>query len=339
MRKFLPVTGILMASLAVGACGGDAAPLPAERAAPSGTAVAVTDTLVADAFEAAGTAEPVRSATLSTKLMGTITDVRAEEGQQVVAGQVLVRIDSRDLEARRTQVEAGLAEATAVQKDATVQAGRIRALYADSAATRAQLDQAETGLARADAAVATARAMAAELAATASYADVEAPFRGVVTHRFVDRGAFAAPGAPLVTVEDASALRVVVSAAPDAVRGLRPGAVVTATIGDTTVPATVEGVVPSGANLYTVNALVPNGGGRFLSGSAATLALPRGTRRAILVPVGAVVRQGDLAGVRTVSAGEPTLRWVKLGRTMDGSVEVLSGLAAGDTVLVAGGER
>jgi RND family efflux transporter MFP subunit len=339
MRKFLPVTGILMASLAVGACGGDAVPLPAERLALDGTPVAVTDTLVVDAFEAAGTAEPVRAATLSTKLMGTITDVLVEEGEAVAPGQVLVRIDSRDLEAKRAQVEAGLAEAAAVQRDAQVQAGRIRALFADSAATRAQLDQAETGLARADAAVATARAMAAELTATASYADVEAPFRGIVTRRFVDRGAFAAPGAPLVTVEDAGTLRVVVSAAPDAVRGIRPGRAVTATIGDTMVAATVEGVIPSGANLYTVNALVPNGSGRFLSGSAATLALPRGTRRAILVPVGAVVRQGDLAGVRTVSAGEPTLRWVKLGRTTNGSVEVLSGLAPGDTVLVAGGGR
>ena len=101
--------------------------------------------------------------------------------------------------------------------------------------------------------------------------------------------------------------------------------------------ATTEGVVPVGGNLYTINATVPNATGRFLSGSAATLSLPRGMRRAILVPEGAIVRQGDLTGVRTASAGQTTLRWVKLGRTLDGATEVLSGLAAGDTVLVAGG--
>jgi RND family efflux transporter MFP subunit len=220
-----------------------------------------------------------------------------------------------------------------------VQTGRIRALYADSAATKAQLDQAETGLTRTEAAVSSARAMAAELAATASYADVRAPFAGIVTHRSVDPGSFAAPGAPLATVEDASTLRVSVSAAPEAVRGLRAGAAIGANIGDTAVHATIEGVVPAGTNLYTVNALVPNAGGRFMSGSAATLALPRGTRRAILVPAGAVVRQGDLAGVRTVTGGQASLRWVKLGRSVNGSVEVLSGLSATDTVLVAGGER
>ena len=204
MRNLIPVTGVLLASLALGACGSDAEQTPGEKLPLGGVAVAVTDTTVIDAFEAAGTADPIRAATLSTKLMGTVTAVPVHEGDRVGAGQILVRLDARDLDAKRAQVEAGLAEASAVYSDATVQAGRIRALYADSAATRAQLDQAETGLARATAAVASARAMAAELAATASYAEVRAPFAGVVTHRFVDPGAFAAPGAPLVTVEDAA---------------------------------------------------------------------------------------------------------------------------------------
>ena len=100
------------------------------------------------------------------------------------------------------------------------------------------------------------------------------------------------------------------------------------------VRAVIEGVVPAGGNLYTVNALVPNTDGRFLSGSAATLALPRGTRRAILVPSGAIGRQGDLTGVQVVAAGQASLRWVKPGRSTGGMIEILSGLAPGDSVLV-----
>jgi len=339
MRKLIPLAGTLLATLALGACGGDETPTPADRLPLDGTPVAVVDTVIVDAFDASGVAEPVRAATLSTKLMGSVTAVLVHEGDRVGAGQLLVRLDARDLDAKLTQVEAGLAEATAVHDDAVVQVGRIRALYADSAATRAQLDQAETGLARAEAAVASARAMAAELAATASYAEIRAPFAGVVTRRFVDPGSFAAPGAPIVTVEDASALRVTVSAAPEAVQGLRAGTEVSGTVGDAPVSGRIEGVVPSGPNLYTVNAVVPNPNGALLSGSSAALALPRGTRRAIVVPVGAVVRQGDLTGVRTVAEGQASLRWVRLGRTTDGVVEVLSGLAAGDSVVVAGGER
>lgn len=337
MRKPIPAVATILTALLLAACGKEAAPAPAEHRAITGTRVAVIDTVIVDAYEAAGTAEPMRLATLSTKLMGTVNSVSVQEGDRVATGQTLVRLDARDLDARRAQVEAGMAEASAVLRDATVQAARMRALYADSAATRAQLDQAETGLARAEAAVASAKGMAAELAANASYAMVRAPFAGVVTHRFVDPGSFASPGAPLITVEDASTLRITVTAAPDAVRGLRRGAKVGAVIGDTAVPAIVEGIVPGGANLYAVNALVPNSKGRFLSGSAATLALPRGTRHAILVPAAAVIRQGDLTGVRTAKGSESSLRWVKLGRPVGNAVEVFSGLAAGDTVLVAGG--
>ena len=163
MRTPMPASGLLLATVAIAGCGGDAAPAARERTAVSGIRVAVVDTMIPDVLEASGTAGPMRAATLSTRLMGSVTDVLVHEGDRVAAGQSLVRLDARDLEARRSQVEAGLAE-------------RIRGLYADSAATKAQLDQAETGLARADAAMESARAMTAELAATASYAHVRAPF-------------------------------------------------------------------------------------------------------------------------------------------------------------------
>ncbi|MES2305220.1 MAG: efflux RND transporter periplasmic adaptor subunit [Gemmatimonadota bacterium] len=326
----------ILATLLLAACGREVAPAPAGQAPVRGTPVAVLDTMITDAYVANGSAEPLRQATLSTRLMGTVNSVSAEEGDRVVAGQLLVRLDARDLEARRVQVDAGTVAADAGQREASVHASRIRALYADSAATRSQLDQAEAALSRANAAVASANGMASELAATTSYAAVRAPFTGVVTHRFVDPGAFASPGAPLITMEDATTLRVVVQVAADAIRGLRRGAAVMVTIGDTATTATVEGVVPSGPNLYTVNALTRNPAGRFLSGSAATIALPQGRRRALLIPDAAVVRQGDLVGVHTASGG---LRWVTLGGSIGRFVEVLSGLAAGDSVRVLDGGR
>ena len=339
MRTLMPASGVLLATLVLAGCGRDAAPAAEAPAVATGTPVAVVDTLIPDVLEASGTAMPMRAATLSTKLMGSVTAVLVHEGDRVASGQLLVQLDARDLDAKRSQVEAGLAEASAMGAEARAHAERIRGLYADSAATKAQLDQAETGLARAEAAMASARAMAAELAATASYADVRAPFAGIVTRRFVDPGSFAAPGAPLITVEDASSLRVTVSTAPDAVRGLRRGSTIAALVGDSSASATIEGVVPSGSNLYTVNAIVPNPNGRLQSGSSAALALPRGTRRALLVPADAIVRQGDLTGVRMAVTGGSSLRWIRLGGARGSYIEALSGLASGDTVLVPTGAR
>lgn len=338
-KTFLARGGVLAgtALTLLAACGGpeEEATVAAAPARAAGTVYVVRDTTVLGAFEAAGTAQPLQQATLSTKLMGTVTAVLVQEGDHVVRGQPVVRLDARDLAAKEAQVSAAITDAEAMYRDAETQAARIRALYADSAATKAQLDQVETGLARASAGLRAARASGTELAAVSSYATIRAPFSGIVTQRFVDPGAFAAPGAPLVSVQDASRLRIAVSAAPDAVRGLRRGMRIPATIEGRPVGAVVEGVVPGmGGNLYTVNALVENAAGAVLAGSAATLALPTGERSAIVVPAAAVSREGDLTGVLVRTAAGDEIRWVRLGAVHGTVVEVIGGLRAGDQVIV-----
>lgn len=334
------VAATVLATLAACAPEHEEQPLAAAPTRVEGTVYTVRDTVLAATFDAAGTAEPLQQATLSTKLMGTVTAVLVHEGDVVAAGQPLVRLDARDLTAKQAQVSASIADAEAQHRDAVTQADRIRALYADSAATRAQLDAVETGLARAEAGVRAARAAAGELGAVASYATVRAPFAGVVTRRFVDPGAFAAPGAPLVSLQDASKLRVTASAAPDAVRGLARGQTVTATIEGQAVPATLEGIVPAEAgNLYRINALVPNpsrgaAGRGLLAGSAATLALPLGTRPALVVPVRALTREGDLTGVTLRTERGDEIRWIRTGATVGDVVEVTAGLRAGDQVVI-----
>lgn len=331
----------LLSLLAAGAaaCGGES-PAPREVAAgPAGAVVAVTDSTVEAVYEAAGTAEPLQGATLATKLMATVTAVTVHEGERVRAGQVLVRLDARDLVAKRRQVEASLAEAAAMRENAEATARRLRALYADSAAPKATLDAAETGLARAQAGEAAARAAAAELDATASYSELRAPFAGVVTQRLADPGAFAAPGMPLVAVEDPSQLRIGVTVPAPFARGLVPGSRLRARIEGAEAVAVVEGVAPQVGGLYLVNALVPNRDGRFLSRGAAVLLVPTGTRAALLVPEAALVRQGDLVGVWRRTAAGPALTWLRLGEARGGMVEVLSGVAAGDSVVVPAAGR
>lgn len=334
-RWMLPALMVLAGGMA--ACGGEPehAEETVESAVAEGEAWTVRDTMVAATFDASGVARPMADATLSTKLMGQVVEVSVREGDVVAEGQPLIRIDATDLAAKRAQVEASIREAEAVVRDAETQAGRMRTLYEQDAAPKVQLDAAETGLERARARLATARAAAAEVDATAAYAVVRAPFDGVVTSRFVDPGDFAAPGAPMVTVLDAGTLRIAATAAPDVVAGLTRGDTLQAWIEGRPVPAVVEGVVPSAAgNLYTVNALVENQGRRFLPGSAATLELPQGSRTAVLIPAEAVIRRGDLAGVRVQTPEGATLRWIRLGQPVDGRVEVLAGLGPGDVILV-----
>ena len=301
----------------------------------SGATYVVKDTALQASFEASGIAAPVRQATLSTKLMGTVLSVAVHEGDAVAEGQPLVRIDARDLAAKEGQMAASIAETEAMFREARSHAGRIRALYADSAATKSQLDASETGLARAEAGVRTARAAAAELDAVSAYAVIRAPFAGIVTKRFVDPGAFAAPGAPLIAIQDGRQLRITANATPDVASRLRRGQRIDALIEGRAAGAIVEGVVPSAAgNLYAINALVANAGGIILPGSTATLRLPVGARTGIVVPSVALVREGDLTGVTLRTPDGDRTRWVRLGGVEGTMVEVSAGLRAGDVVVV-----
>ena len=321
---------------AIAACS-PSAPKPGNGAPTcgAGTVYVVRDTAIRATLDADGVAGAVRQATLSTKLMGTVLAVLVKEGDAVSAGQLLVRIDARELTAKEAQVAASISEAEALQRDAATQTGRIRALYADSAATRSQLDATETGLARADAGVSAARASAAEVSAMRSYSTVTAPFAGIVTKRFVDPGSFAAPGSPLVTVQDGTQLRISANVTPDIGRTIRRGQTLHATVEGAEVAARVEGVVPATVgNLYGINAIVANGSATMLSGSTATLSIPQEARVALIVPARAVTRSGDLTGVIVRTADGDQIRWVRLGRTLGNAVEVTSGLHAGDSIMV-----
>jgi RND family efflux transporter MFP subunit len=301
----------------------------------TGTTYIVQDTTIDARFDVSGVAAPVRQATLSTKLMGTVLSVAVHEGEAVSEGQPLVRIDARDLTAKEGQVAAGIAEADAMQREARAQAGRMRALYADSAATKSQLDAAETALARAEAGMRSARAAAAELGAVSAYAVIRAPFAGIITKRFVDPGAFAAPGSPLIAIQDGRQLRITANATPDMARGIHRGQHIDALIEGRAVEAIVEGVVPSTAgNLYVINALVTNARGAILPGSTATLRLPLGARTTIVVPSSALVHEGDLTGVTLRTSDGDKIRWIRLGSVVGRMTEVSAGLRAGDVVVV-----
>jgi RND family efflux transporter MFP subunit len=338
----IPTPMIVLAAFTLAACNGGT---PARETtnknagtnAPRmpGVIYTVADTTVSATYDADGIAEPIQQASLSTKLMGTVTAVLVHEGDIVTTGQPLLRIDARELSAKASRVAAAIADAEAMQLEAATHASRFRALYADSAATRAQFDAAESGLARANAGVSAARAAASELDAMSSYATVRAPFAGIVTHRMADPGMFAAPGAPLLTVQDGSSLRISASAAADAVRALKRGESIDAVIDGAPVSARIEGIVPSGAgNLFTINAIVDNRAGRYRAGSAATLRVGQGTQHALVVPLAAIVHDGDLTGVIVRGAQGDERRWVRLGTTIGSGVEVTSGLRAGEKIVV-----
>lgn len=297
---------------------------------------------------ATGVVEPIRRATPAGRLMGTVRAAPFQEGDLVRAGQVLVRIDVQDLDARRGQVLAQVREAQTVLSDAEVNLARMRALSAAGAISRLQLEQAETGVARARAAVATASAGLRELDANAAYGTIKAPFSGVIVRKMVEVGNLAAPGQPLFVIEDLSRVRVVASVGEGVASQIRKGERVVVEIAGagTRATGTVEAVLPSGdlsARGFRVNVLLENRGLALQSGMTATVRLPARSAGAapppaLVVPADAVVRRGQLTGVFVVEGGTARLRWISVASAQGGGFRVLSGLRSGEQVVV-GAER
>lgn len=335
-------TSLIAASLMAGvlACSEapaheDTRPAAGVNATPS---FVVRDTIIADAIEAPARAEAILSTTLATRLMAHVVVVRVREGDRVSSGAVLAELDARDIEAKRDQAVAALRSAEAAHHEAQLHATRMQALFADSAAPRAHLDAAEAALARAAEGVRAARAGVAEVETLTGEAKVRAPFDGVVVQRFVDEGALVTPGSPLLRIEDPSQLRVIAGVAPSSASNVTRGAAVDVQIEGVRVRGRIEGVVPAaGAALVLVQVRVDNPGARFSSGSAATIAIPAGERRALLVPAAALVTAGDLTGVRVRSGDGVATRWIRVGRRYGPMIEALSGVTAGDTLVLPAG--
>lgn len=334
-RRSALLTGSLGIALLVG-CEREAKMEPPAPHREEGVVVVVRDSVVDEVFEATGTAQAILQADLSTRLMGKVVAVSVQAGQPVRSGQVLARIDGQEMAARSRGVGSGLDAARSQLELARTHAARVRRLYADSAATKAMLDQAETDLQRAQAGLSQLEAQASELASVAGYATITAPFPGMVTARLVDPGALAAPGQPLLRVEDATRLRVSVNTTPEKAARIQAGSRLEGRMGARPFAAVVEGVVPSQAgNLVAIHALVDNRHDSLRSGAAATLLLPRGKRLARLVPEEGLVREGDLVGVWGRGGRGDVKRWIRIGsRFAGGRFEVLAGLQDGDTIVV-----
>lgn len=274
-----------------------------------------------ESFAAAVTSD--RTAEVATRMSGTVERVLVDVGDRVRRGQPLVALDGSDVEAR-------VAAARAQEELAERTFRRIDNLAREGAASRQELDQAE-------AALAGARAARSEAEAQQGYAVVRAPFDGVVTRRSVDPGDLAAPGRPLVTIVSPGALKVVADVPAHRSGTFHAGMRVDVRpASGEAVTATVVRVVPAlgeANRTFRVEARLDEELVGLVAGAYARLEVERPGDGARWLPVDAVVSRGQLTGVYAVESDTLRLRWVRLGRRRDDSVELLAG-PAGEVVVV-----
>lgn len=294
----------------------------------------------ADALQATGSLEPVRRAAPGTVLMGRVDEVLHGEGDRVRSGEVLARVESRDVEARLAQARAAVQAARAMENNARLTRERMERLASRQAASQKNVDDAVAGH---DAALANLRAAeegvkAAEVAL--AYSKITAPFAGVVVEKRIEAGDTAAPGMPLFVVEDDARMKVEAALPESAVHGIARGDPVAVEIGSAgdVRAASLSEILPTTdprSRTFTVRVLLDNPDRRLRSGTFARIRIPGAPRRAVAVPVSALIRRGPLTAVFVADpTGTARLRWVTSGSEREGRVEILTGLQPGERYVV-----
>jgi multidrug efflux pump subunit AcrA (membrane-fusion protein) len=315
-------------------------------------------------YEAVGTVQAGATVNLSSKLMGIVETVKVREGDRVKTGDVLVVMDQRQVDAGYRQAEANLLEAkkaldaAASSRDAALASERLaRATYdrylnlkKKESVSAQEFDEAEARYREAKAAVKRAEAMVetatagihkaqaglASASVTRKDAVIAAPNDGIITSKLVDEGDLATPGMALLAMDTAYGYRVDAILPENYFQEIKPGQSVKVTIPsfrEGAVRGTVRTVVPAAdqrSRSFLIQVTLPQDLA-VKSGMFARVEVPLGRVAKILIPSKAVIQQGQLTALFVLRDQDiARFRLIRLGKTSDEGVEVLSGLEAGE---------
>jgi RND family efflux transporter MFP subunit len=280
---------------------------------------------VALTYPAEAVVEAVHSATVAAQVQGRVVEVRADAGQRVKQGDLLMRIDAREFAENAAGAQAQLIQAKANFE-------RTKNLFAQKFVSSAALDKAEADYK-------AAQAAAGASGATYSHATVTAPISGIVAERQTELGEMATPGKPLITIYDPKGLRVLASIPQYKLAEVKKGLKARLEFPETGQwidAARVEVLPTADARSHTVVArlYLPDNVQGVIPGMAARAHFVIGSARKLTVPPAAVLRRGEVTAVYVVDAqNQPHLRQVRLGETLgNGESEILAGLSSGERV-------
>lgn len=318
-------------------------------------AVEATDGSVRVTVEGPGSVSPYRSATIRSGIGGIVTSA-PEEGDRVEAGEPIFRFDTSDLESSIRQAELNLTQARlgderARSDLAQAQAAldKTRRLAESGAATRDQVEQAETAVTNAEFAV-RAAALAVEQAELSlqgardslAQASVSAPFAGVITEANVTVGDMVSSGGALAVLADLSRVRIEAEVDEYDIGKVEPGMRVTVTgdaLGEESRSSRVERISPDAVvvnniPIFTVTAIVENDDGRLRPGMNTDLTIMVSSDKGIVIPSKAVSTVRSRSYVEIYADGAVETRRVTVGADDGISVAVIEGLEAGELVVL-----
>jgi RND family efflux transporter MFP subunit len=309
-------------------------------------------------YETSGTLKSRNTALVSAKIMGEVTGIKVKPGDAVKKGDVLLTISAPDINAKADAAGEAFKEAQRGADIAGENKGlmektfeRYKKLYEEKALSGQEFDEVKSKkevalleYERAQRALDRAEAGLQEAEAFKGYAVVRSPLNGIVSEKMIDIGSMATPGAPLILVEEPD-YRVEAAVDEKLLSSINKGTQILISIDPIAINTTgrvseiVRQVDPL-TRTFIVKMDLNENPKSLRGGMYAKVRIPTGKKPGLFIPLDAVISRGDMSGVYAVSEdGIVTLRFVKTGKGSEGKIEILSGLSAGEKIIVKGIEK
>jgi RND family efflux transporter MFP subunit len=287
---------------------------------------------------------PEREAVIRAELGGSIVRVAVEAGQRVSAGQVLGAIDESVVADQFRSARMGLVSAENSAQVAAKEWDRAQRLAAGGAIAERDLEIAERTRVTAEAQLENAKAVLSAAERQLQKTQLRAPFSGIVSERTVSEGDVVQSGNPLFTVVDPSSMRLEAAVPVTALASLTVGSLVEFEVSGYNGKVFVGRVlrinpaVDPGTRQVRITVAIPNRGNSLVAGLFARGRVTSLERQALALPLSAIDQRGATPTIRRIRGGKVETVAITLGLRDDvlEMVEVVSGLAAGDSVLRAG---
>lgn len=270
--------------------------------------------------EVPGTIVPKDKAIVSARATGIIAKADFALGQKVVKGQVIITISAPEMTARVEQAQGAYDKASRDYQ-------RESSLLTKGASTSQTVREMEERLHIAEAALAEAKTLE-------SYTRVEVPFDGRITQKRVNEGDYAANGTALFEIEGYGGLRVEASV-PESFPNVEVGAKMRIMTDDGAHAGVLSELSPAADTLSRTRLAKVDvvGETTLRSGQFARILWPVGDFEEITVPNNAVSTFGQIQRVYLIDGNKALLRIVRTGEKHGATVQILSGLSGGETIV------
>lgn len=303
-----------------------------------------------------------------SKLSGQVTSLDADTGSAVKAGETLITLETKMLDAQLEQAQASLQAAQAAQQAALDKAAldkigldaaqkaynRTKELFDSAAASQSQLDDATSNLdlkkkqyeistgsalQQAQASVNVAQASINNIKVQMENATITSPINGIVTNRNINPGEIASPGTPLLTLADTATLKLKGTVSQEIVPLIQTGEEINVTVDiypNKAFKGKIESIGPMAVSTgayFPIEIGIPNSGD-IKPGLSARTSLNLTSPDGIVVPAAAVVQNNGQSYVYVINDNQAIKQTVLTGLKNDKDIQVLQGLEAGQKVAV-----